>query len=532
VLLIDLVPFLAIRRVVLDGSMILLEASAGAAEARCPACGALSTRVHGRFVRRPLDLPWRGCTVRLVVTVRRFRCERATCGRVTFAEELGRLPRRARRTTDVTALLLWVVNTAGGEKGARLAAAMGVPTSADTLLRLQRAAGLPASPTPRVLGIDDLALRRGRAYATLFLDLETRRPIDLVKGRDAAVVQAWLAAHPGVEVVVRDRAGPYADGARAGAPSALQVADRFHLVRSASTALEELLRGRRRALEAALTPPEPDPATGGASAPPALSATARHDAERRAARVARWEKVHALRAEGWGIMRIAREMGMGPRTVHGLLASAVPPRNRQFGTRPPPLASPTLAPFAEYLRDRWAAGERNVNQLVREIAAQGYTGSTSLVRQAIYAWRPPQPRPRPLSPAARDKRRFKVRWLCLRPPDALEDDEQEALARLLAAHADLASGHALLQRFRRLVAEGDAAGLDGWLADARASGLASFEALANGLAADRAAVDAAFATPWSTGPVEGHVHRVKLIKRQGYGRAKLDLLRTRVLAAA
>jgi transposase len=229
-------------------------------------------------------------------------------------------------------------------------------------------------------------------------------------------------------------------------------------------------------------------------------------------------------------MRIAREMGMGPRTVHGLLASPVPPRNRQFGTRPPPLASPTLAPFAEYLRDRWAAGERNVNQLVREIVAQGYTGSTSLVRQAAHAWRPPRPRP-PL-PAARDKRRFKVRWLCLRPLDALEDDEQEALARLLVAHADLATGHALLQRFRRLVAERDPTDLDAWLADARASGLAPFQALANGLVADRAAVEAALTTPWSTGPVEGHVHRVKLIKRAGYGRAKLDLLRTRVLGAA
>lgn len=190
----DLVPFLAIRRIVLDGSTILLEAGGGQREAGCPDCGVIGTRIHGRFVRRPVDLPWRGCTVRLVVTVRRFRCERAACRRVTFAEELGRLPPRARRTTDVTALLLWVVNTAGGEKGARLAVAMGVPTSPDTLLRIQRAAGSAASRTPRVLGIDDLALRGGREYATLFVDMETRRPIDLVKGRDASVLANWLRA--------------------------------------------------------------------------------------------------------------------------------------------------------------------------------------------------------------------------------------------------------------------------------------------------------------------------------------------------
>src|SRR5207244_545028 len=127
-----------------------------------------------------------------------------TCGRVTFAEELGRLPRTARRTTDVTAVLLRIVNVAGGEKGARLAVGMGIPTSPDTLLRLQRAAGSSATPTPRVLGVDDLALRRGRDYATLFVDMETRRPVDLVKGRDAAVLAKWLRDHPGVEVVVRD----------------------------------------------------------------------------------------------------------------------------------------------------------------------------------------------------------------------------------------------------------------------------------------------------------------------------------------
>jgi transposase len=518
-----------VRRAVLDDAAVLLEAEVAGDGAVCPTCGVVASRVHSRYVRRPMDLPWRGWTVRLALAVRRFRCDARACPRATFAEPIDRrLPRRARRTIDVTALLLRLVTVAGGEQGARLAAGLGVPTSPDTLLRLQRAAGAAPSPTPRVLGVDDLALRKGREYATLFVDLETRRPIDMVKGRDSAVLVQWLRDHPGVEIVVRDRAGPYADGARVGAPSAQQVADRFHLVQNASTAVEELLRGRRRALEAALTPAEPA-AADAAAAGPVLSATARHDAERRAARVARWEKVHALRADGWGVMRIAREMGMIARTVNGLLASPVPPRNRQFQTRPPPLASPTLAPFAEHLRDRWAAGEHNVNQLVREIVARGYAGSTSLVQQATHAWRPPRPRPRP---AAREARRFSVRWLCLRPPDTLRDDEKEALARLLAAHADLATGHALLQRFRRLVAERDPTALDAWLADARASGLAAFQALANGLVADRAAVEAALTTPWSTGPVEGHIHRVKLIKRAGYGRAKLDLLRTRVLAAA
>jgi transposase len=386
-------PTLAIRRIIFDGTDVVLEATGIDAEVQCPICGQFSDRIHRRYQRRPLDLPWRGRVVRLVVTVRSIRCDVPDCPQVTFVEQFGpSLPRGTRRTADATALLFAFARVAGGEAGARLARAAGLPTSPDTLLRLLRKSGVEPLRTPRVLGVDDLAIRRGHDYATLFLDMETGRPIDLVKGRDAAVLATWLRDHPGVEVIVRDRSGAYADGARAGAPAALQVADRFHLVHNASTALEELLRGRRRALEAALTAAAPVPSSDEGTMPttdspaqPAtefLSPTARKHAERRAARIARWEKVHALRSQGVGLMRIAHEMGMGPRTVRGLLASPIPPRNRQLQTQPLPLASPTLAPFASYLRDRWQADARNVSQLVREIVAQGYTGSTSLVRQA------------------------------------------------------------------------------------------------------------------------------------------------------
>jgi transposase len=158
----------------------------------------------------------------------------------------------------------------------------------------------------------------------------------------------------------------------------------------------------------------------------------------------------------------------------------------------------------------------------------GYPGSRTLLGEAIRPWRPPRPPPG----ISWRIRRARVRWLCLRPPEQLSPEEQAALERLLGEDPEPATGYGLLQRFRGLMTARNVAALEEWLADVRESSLAPFMALANGIIADHRAVEAALRLPWSNGPVEGHVHRVKLIKRQGYGRAKLDLLRGRVLAAA
>ena len=236
---------IGILRIVLDGPGIQLEAALVGSAATCPACQTPSTRIPARYVRRPTNSPWRGHRVRLKLSVRRFRCDNPTC-----------IVRPSPRTA-ATQELLAIAMAAGGEEGSRLAWKLKLPTSPDTLLRLQRRMPLPEYPTPRVLGIDDLSLRRRQTDATLFVDLEhhkTIKPIDLVEGRDAEVVEKRLKERAGreqagIEVSVRDRSGAYADGARAGAPLAKQTADRFHLVQNASNALDELLRSHRRQSE-------------------------------------------------------------------------------------------------------------------------------------------------------------------------------------------------------------------------------------------------------------------------------------------
>ncbi len=482
-----------------------------------------------------MDLPWRGRLVRLELTVRRFCCLNPACSRHTFAEDCGpNLPAYARRTLDVHQRLVQIALTAGGEAGARLARGEGLPVSADTLLRLVRCLPSPAVAALRVLGIDDLALRKGQHYATIFVDLVTHRPVDLVEEREAETVATWLRSHPSVQVVARDRSGAYADGISAAIPAAIQVADRFHLLKNASDALDGMLRGRRLRIED--TSKRVQAESQSITEPVereelcVLSPTRQYQAQRRAARVARWEQVHALAEAGVGICEIARRVGICRKTVHRWLRNAEPPHTRVVHRRPGGLRSPTLQPFVPYLQDRWQGGCTNASRLYREISQQGYLGSRSLLAQAVQSWRSPAIPEAERERTRRMTRRSSLRWICLRPPDRLKAEERELLEKLLAQDSDLARGHQLVQQFRKVLGKRDTTQLDHWLRDAQSSGLPTFVSLANGIAADREAVDAALTLPWSNGQTEGQINRLKLIKRQGYGRAKLDLLRARVLA--
>ena len=375
----------------------------------CPVCSQPSTRVHSRYMRTLADLPCQGRLVRLQIAVRRFRCGEPTCRRATFAEQWpGLAAAYARRTRRQAEALCEVAFALGGRAGAPLAKKLSLPTSRHTLLRLLRRSPTPATNTSRQVGIDDFAWKKGDHYGTILVDLARHRPVDLLADRSAESVTAWLRDHPGVDLITRDRAGTYADAARKGAPKAIQVADRYHLVANLREALQKLLDRKRSCLpfleetasaSESVRSPVPEPLaqqTGQAGKRKDADQEAEEDGAltraealrqmRRRKRYERYQAVLDLHQQGLGARAIARQVGISRNTVRSYLKAEAFPEQGLRSKRPS-----LLDPYVPYLRERWQAGCQNAAQLMREITSRGYQGSHAIVRALVSDWRASSP---------------------------------------------------------------------------------------------------------------------------------------------
>jgi transposase len=529
-----------------DAAHVTVEATARTPTAVCPLCQHPSGRVHSNYRRILMDLPWSATPVTLRVQVRRFFCTNRDCARVIFCERIEPLAvAYGRRTQQLRAALAEIGMALGGRAGAALTRHLRMDSSRLTVLRAVSAIPVPAVGTVRVLGIDDFAFKRGRRYGTLLCDQEQQRPVDLLPERSADAVAAWLQAHPGVEIITRDRASVYKEGAMRGAPDAIQVVDRFHLLKNLGEALEADLVPLTAVLQevAGRCPP----ATGAASAaavmaedpqepaasvaPACVPADALHTGQVSATKQAHYAAVQALHAQGLSQHAIAAQVGINRRTVHRYLEA-------ESGLRPR-LGRCLHEPYLPYLLQRWSEGCHNGTQLWREICAQGYTGTRSTLAPLFVQLRqvqgipsrqrrPPEHRSPPLT-ASHPVRIRTIAFSFLSAPEALEPDQQAYVAQLCAHHPGLAAAYRLTQDFVHLLHERQGAALEAWVTAAAAEGLPHLRAFAVGLRQDWAAVQAGLTLPWSNGRTEGFVNKIKMIKRTMFGRAGFALLRQRVL---
>jgi transposase len=526
-----------IRSITFERSAVVVELVTTSSAASCPQCGGASAAVHSRYRRHLQDQPCRGQRLRLAVTARKFICPRADCPRRVFCERLPELTEPHARTTGVLAGVHRAIGLAlGGEGGARLAARLSMPTSPDTLLRRVKDHPGEPCPSPRYVGLDDWASRKGRSYGTILIDLERRCVIDILPGRDGEAVRQWLATHPQVEIITRDRWPAYIEAANTAAPQARQVADRFHLLRNVREAVEKLLARHGSAIRAASAAAESSP-TGAAANTDATAAAPepgvkprskkeQHRVVQRRLREERFRQVKTLLAQGQSCRAIARRLGLNLKVVL---------RYRRLDECPnwaPGRVVPTqLDPFAAAIAAWVAAGNRNSADLFRDLKAQGYVGGYDAVRRYVNRLigssgrpgrRDPDARRRP--PSAPSARKLSFRVVNPKP----ESRSARVLKGLRERDPKLDAALVLAEELLAMVRRQCPTTLPAWASKAEASGDVDLRNLAVSLMQDAAAVEAALTTSWSNGPVEGHVNRLKTIKRQMYGRAGMALLKARV----
>lgn len=447
--------------------------------------------------------------------VRRLVCSSVECPQRTFREQVSGLTQRwARRTLRLTQLTGRLAVVLAGRAGAAVLAMVGVTLSRSTLLRTLMVLPVPTGPTPRVLSVDDVALRRGHRYATMVIDAVTHRRVDVLPDRKAATLADWLREHPGIEIVCRDGSAAYAEAIRQGAPAAVQVSDRWHLWHGLAAAVEKTVVAHSACWRATSTTATTATADGSSGAP---GAAARPIDERTRARHA---AVHELLGQGAGLLECSRQLGWALNTVKRYARAA----RAEDLIRPPRYRATLVDPYRDHLRRRLTADpDVPVTHLLAEIREQGYPGSANLLVRYLNQGRadtttvPPAPR-------------RLASWIMTRPQD-LTDTQRHHLEDLLGLCPHLQILTERVREFAGLLTNRRGGDLAAWMTTAETDDLPALQSLVQGLHLDQEAAVAGLTLPYSNGPMEGANTKVKYLKRQMYGRASFPLLRQRILLA-
>lgn len=485
---------------VVEGTLVVTAATR-AGPASCTGCGRSSTWVHSGYERHVFDEAVAGRPMRIDLTVRRLYCENPDCPKATFAEQVPGLTRRYQRRTPALEKVVDAVALAlAGSAGARLLAVFHQVLSWMTLLNALMRIALPARPVPEVIGIDEFALRKGQRYASIIIDAVTGARIEVLADRTMATVTEWLRAHRGARFACRDGAAGYAQAITDADPRIRQVSDRWHLWHNLGEAARKEVAAH----------------TGcwGSLGPPIV------EGRRAATTRERWSQVRELRAQGVGLLECARRLNLSMNTV------------KRYGRAPEPEAlirtpqyRPTLVdPYREHLRRRRAQDPAlSLTQLLGEITALGYTGSANLLMRYISQGRVEADH------AALSAKR--AAGLLLSDPAKLREEKLQLRDKLAAACPEMTELSALIGQFAAMLTPqaANAERLGQWIEKVRATNLPTLASYATGLERDQNAVEAALTLPYHNGRTEGVNQKIKLLKRQTYGRAGFPLLRQRIL---
>jgi transposase len=523
---------------------LTLSVSSTQASVPCPLCCHKTQRIHSRYQRTLVDLPCVNFSLVLVIQVCKFFCDNLDCTRRVFTERLpGVAAPWARKTVRLVQRIQSIALALGGVAGARLAHQIGVHVCGSTLLNHLKQLILPSIAAPKILGVDDFAFRKGRQYGTILVDLERHQPIALLPDRKAETLATWLTQHPGVELVSRDRAVAYKSGITQGAPDALQVADRFHLVTNLGEVLEQVFCGYRPELKAveqkhrqALTPLETVVVI---AKPTATIKTQERFQSTHQHRIEQQQEIKRLYEQGWTQIAIAQEVGLSERTVRRWLRLAnfceLPPRRSSFGKS-------ILDPYKPAIIEWWNAGIRETKLLMLMLEQKGYNGGKRTLERYLSQFREAQGLSSRRTQNSKDLPKVidlqlppltarRVSYLLLKRKENRDTEDQKLLSLLIAEHSDIAQAIELSESFLQLIRQRKSDGFDDWLMSAVRSSFKPFKTFAAGLFEDYAAVKLSLTSDVSNGAVEGLNNRLKMLKRQMYGRAGLELLSKRFILA-
>ena len=485
---------------------------------RCPDCDTKGA-LHSYYFRKINDLPAFGYIVMVALRARKFYCRNSKCSKKVFSERFPDhfLPYK-RSTKRLNDKLLKIALLMGGNAGKKLCDTLNIPTSSSSLIRNISQKELHPCKVPTHIGIDDWAYKKGHTYGTAIIDLKARRIIDLLPDRESSSVENWLSHHGGIKIVTRDRYAKYARGVTKGAPSARQVADRWHLLKNMGDSLKKLLERKRQELRRL----EIDKAGKRRRKVSSSESIQGHVLRSPFKQNIKFVEIKKMYAGGYTIRSISKILGVSRNTIRKYIYLDEPPRKNRPGSQ--------VSKFSDYFKSRIKECPNiEVIQLWKEIKEKGYNGSRSAVYEFLKAHtRHKNENATPFIPL-QSWSPSKVSLLLYRDESGLSKNEQKLLVKLKKSSPDIGTAHDLVRNFRNLIENKQGKLLKRWIKSAMESTVQELRAFAKGLLSDFQAVKNAFTLPWSNGPVEGQINKLKTIKRQMYGRASFSLLRKRMI---